>query len=89
MRLIFPTRELIGLEPGNGAEWNQWVPEWLDLWDSMIHVDFWNAAWSCIFARLAKHDRNSRFLAILKSLIHLRSEDACLFIQSHEALRRR
>lgn len=57
MRAIFPTRELLTAKESDRSKWSNWANEWMDIWDTIFHVDAWENAWMVLFACMAKHDR--------------------------------
>jgi hypothetical protein len=50
--VLLPTR---AAARGEGA-WGAWAPEMLARWGGAAHCGAWQALWSALFARLAKHD---------------------------------
>eukprot|EP00854_Cymbomonas_tetramitiformis_P034130 gene34130-biopygen15266 len=56
LALFMPTRPLMeGAAPAT-HHWNTWVEEWMRLWQSLPHCEYWNACWQGLFSRLSKHD---------------------------------
>ena len=40
--------------------WQRWAETALQLWRNQAHNSFWDGAWMCFFARLAKNDVHVR-----------------------------
>ena len=40
----------------DGGRWNEWISEWIEIWNWVPHCRWWNAMWLDLFSRLAKHD---------------------------------
>lgn len=50
--VFMPTRAV----KQHDGDWNAWLPEWINCWESMIHSSSWDCLWLTILSRLAKHD---------------------------------
>jgi hypothetical protein len=47
-----------------GKHWNEWLKEWMALWNATALVDFCDGHWMDIISRLAKYDINGVFQAV-------------------------
>ena len=56
LALFLPTHGLLRGEEG----WNDRVGEWMTLWESDAHNNFWRGHWMLLFGQVAKHDINGR-----------------------------
>ena len=52
LALFLPTHGLLEGEPG----WSDRVGQWMTLWESDAHNNFWRGHWMLLFGQVAKHD---------------------------------
>lgn len=64
LALFLPTH---GLLKGEGG-WNDRIGEWMTLWESDAHNNFWRGHWMLLFGQVAKHDIHGRLTPFLPLL---------------------
>lgn len=40
----------------DGGKWNEWIIEWIEIWNWVPHCRWWTSMWLELFSRIVKHD---------------------------------